>query len=140
MFIIPFTHKTCILNNINIHVFTILTIGGNKLWKEHPSLDIQSDILLPNSIYLLQDPIKYKTAYLCQIDESKMDMNDFYKWDELKVDDNQTFCWRVFYTFGKDKEYCSWLPIPEYETFGDYSYNELFKVMSQYISSKPFSL
>ena len=87
MFIIPFTyHKTTLQNpKITIHRFIILTIGGKQLWTENDSLDPIHDILHPNQIYLETPPIKYENYYLCQVDITKTDMNEFYKWDEIEL-------------------------------------------------------
>lgn len=120
MFIIPFTHlkSTITQHNIDINRFTILTLGGKHLWTENDSLDLINDILHPNGIFLTKSPIKYKNYYLCEVDILKTDLNDFYKWEEIELKDEECFCWRTFYTFGNGLDLCSWLPIPENESLG----------------------
>jgi hypothetical protein len=120
MFIIPFTYlkSTITQHQIVVHRFIILTIGGNQLWTENNSLDPIHDILHPNDIYLEKPPIKYDNYYLCQVDITKTDLNDFYKWEEIELEDKNCFCWRTFYTFGNNLELSSWLPIPQNESIG----------------------
>lgn len=131
MFIIPFTyHKTTLQNpKITIHRFIILTIGGKQLWTENDSLDPIHDILHPNQIYLETPPIKYENYYLCQVDITKTDMNEFYKWDEIELKDEECFCWRTFYTFGTEFDLSNWLPIPKNESL------ELESIFKKIISS-----
>lgn len=120
MFIIPFTHlkSTITQHQIHIHRFIILTIGGKKLWTENDLLDPMNDILQPNGIFLEKPPIKYNNYYLCQVDIKKTDLNEFYKWEEIDLKDEECFCWRTFYTFGNGLDLCSWLPIPKNESLG----------------------
>jgi hypothetical protein len=131
MFIIPFTYlkSTITSHQINVHRFIILTIGGKQLWTENDSLDPLRDILHPNDIYLEKSPIKYKNYYLCQVDITKTNLNDFYKWEEIELEDKDCFCWRTFYTFGNELDLSSWLPIPKNESIG------LDSIFQQIISS-----
>lgn len=118
MFIIPFTYHKTILENhkIFIHRFTILTIGGKQLWMENDSLHPIHDILQPNQIYLEKPPIKYNNYYLCQVDIKKTNLNEFYKWEEIELKEEECFCWRTFYTFGTELDLSNWLPIPKNES------------------------
>jgi hypothetical protein len=132
MFIIPFIHRVKHIQPMQISTFQILTIGGILPWKEDDSMDLERDILEPNGIYLDGVPIKYKNAYLCPIDTEKTNMNDFYKWSEISVDDTETFCWRTFYVTGEKSDYCGWLPIPPHEMLGPHQYKELFDIIYEY--------
>jgi hypothetical protein len=134
MFIIPFTHKIVSLNQIQVHVFTILTIAGKYLWKENNSLHIINDILTPNDIYLLNKPIKHKDLYLCEVDSKKTELDNFYKWDEIDSKEEETFCWRTFYTFGQQQNDMSWLPIPSNENLEPYSCKDLFHILLKSLS------
>jgi hypothetical protein len=127
MFIVPFTHKSKLLNNIHVTMFQILTIGGSALWNEASSNP--TELLHSNGIYVLSKPVKIKDLYLCHVDTTKTQMSDFYKWNEISIDDQDTFCWRTFYTFGKEDGYYSWLPIPEQPTFGKYKYKDIFDMI-----------
>ncbi len=124
MFIIPFIHKHVLLNNITISIFQVLTIGGTQLWSEDDSLCV-NDILTSNGIYTTD--IKIDVAYLCKVDVNKTNMSDFYKWEEIQ--DNETFCWRTFYAFGQKDDYSNWLPIPDNEYIGQYTYRELLHTL-----------
>ena len=127
MFIVPFTHKSKLLNNIHVTTFQILTIGGTSLWCEDNGDPM--DILQSNGIYVSCNPIKIKDMYLCHVDTVKTQMSDFYKWEEISTEDTDTFCWRIFYTFGKEDNYHSWLPLSEQHTFGKYHYKEIFDMI-----------
>lgn len=131
MFIIPYIHTRKTLPHTIVNLFTILTIGGNDMWEEDHNLDIETDILHPNGIYLKTPPIIHDKIVLCNVDASKTDINDFYKWDEIDKDDNTTFCWKTIYTFnGNTEDTKWWLPIPKEEKLGPYTYNELCRLMS----------
>jgi hypothetical protein len=120
MFIIPFTHNMIKQshNNINIHTIKILTIGGRQLWEENSNFDIDNDILTPNDIYRIGDIKKLgKNIKLCQIDSSKTNIDDYFKWEEININDNETFCWRTYIQI-IDTYNHNWLNIPDSEKFG----------------------
>ena len=120
MFIVPFTHNIVKQkqNNINIHTVKILTIGGRQLWEENSKLDIDNDILIPNDIYRIGDIKKLgKNIKLCQVDSSKTNMNDYFKWEEININDNDTFCWRTYIQIIDNNNH-NWLNIPDSETIG----------------------
>lgn len=116
MFIVPFTHSIVKQNqNINVHIIRILTIGGRQLWEENSKLDVDNDILIPNDIYRIGDIIKLgKNIKLCKIDTTKTNLNDYYKWDEININDTDTFCWRTYIQF-IDTNNNNWLNIPDNE-------------------------
>jgi hypothetical protein len=117
MFIIPFIHNISkqTHNNINIHTIKILTIGGRQLWKENSKLDIDNDILIPNDIYRIGDIIKLgKNIKLCKVDSSKTNINDYFKWEEININDTDTFCWRTYIQI-IDINNHNWLNIPDNE-------------------------
>jgi hypothetical protein len=130
MFIIPFIKYVKSINNINVHVFSLLTIGGRELWEEDDSLDIYTDILLPNDIYLEESPVKHNNIYYCKVDVNKTKIDDFYKWDEIELTDENTFCWKKYYTFGKEK-YNDWLYIPNNEKLGKFNCESLFTFIKE---------
>ena len=126
MFIIPYTLKTTMIQQMKVTVIQILTVGGIHLWKEDNVRLLEKNILHPNGIYVTTKPTKKRDIYFCPVDTEKTAMNDFYQWDELESTDDTTFCWRTFYLMGeKDK---SWLSVPDaqWETG---SYQELFDLM-----------
>jgi hypothetical protein len=125
MFIVPFIHNIVDQATIKINVIKILTIGGKILWEEKNSLDIDKDILNPNDIYKKNKIIKYdKVTQLCEVDITKTNISDFYKWDEIDINDNETFCWRSYiYLTGVDG--IIWLNIPETEKLGKYLVKDL---------------
>lgn len=121
MFIVPYTHNiiTQTQNNIhvNIHTIKILTIGGKQLWEENNKLDIDNDILIPNDIHRKGNIIKLgKNIKLCEVDSYKTNINDYFKWDEININDNDTFCWRTYIQIIDNNNY-NWLNIPEAEKF-----------------------
>jgi hypothetical protein len=124
MFIIPFVHTVVQQNNINqsninVNIIKILTIGGKTVWEENnSSLDIDNDILKPNDLHRKGQIIKLNTnTYLCEIDTTKTNIDDFYKWDEISYSDNDTFCWRNYVQLVDNKNN-NWLNIPNNEKLG----------------------
>lgn len=87
---------------MQVSIIQILTIGGTTLWEEDDHLDVTSDLLEPNGLYL-QSPVYMKNKIMfCPIDKNKTSMNDFYRWEEtLPADNRDTFCWRTFYLFSE---------------------------------------
>jgi hypothetical protein len=132
MFILPFTHKLTEQNNFKVFTIKLLTIGGTQLWEENNSLHIDTDILNPNDIYRKGDIMNVdKKLKLCEIDTTKTNITDFYKWDELKITDTDTFCWRNYiYLMGPTNE--SWLTTPKTEKIGTYSIQDIIdKILHQ---------
>lgn len=129
MFIIPFTHNIIDQNTFKINVIKLLTIGGNSLWEENNSLNLDKDILNPNDIYKRGTQIKFdKNTYLCEVDCEKTNISDFYNWDEIDLKDTDTFCWRsYFYLTGNDN--ISWLNIPENEKLSKYLVKDLVRTI-----------
>jgi hypothetical protein len=114
MLIVPFIHKITEEKDMNIHNIKILTIGGKYLWEESEE---PTRILHSNNIYS-KHIVHYDNTYLCEVDLEKTDMNDMYHWNELDINDNETFCWRNYIYFsGKNKE--CWLQYPKSEKMGD---------------------
>jgi hypothetical protein len=128
MFIVPFTHNIVKQkqNNINIHTIKILTIGGIQLWEENSKLNIDNDILIPNDIFRIGDIIKLgKNIKLCKVDTSKTKMNDYFKWEEININDKDTFCWRTYIQIIDNNNH-NWLNIPDNETFGRVLLRDIF--------------
>jgi hypothetical protein len=124
MLIIPFIHNITKLNNLDVHCIRILTIGGKSIWEEKGKLDLDSDILNPNDIYRKNTFKLDRNTYICEIDIEKTNINDMYKWSEIDINDNETFCWRDFMYFsGKNNE--NWLNIPKSEKIGNINIDKL---------------
>lgn len=131
MFILPYIHSevTTSLNQVN--AFKILTVGGTALWSEETVKTTKQVVstLLSNGIHVKHTPVKVQNVFLCEVDNEKTAMDEFYTWKDIGVEDVETFCWRTFYTFGKEDNYMSWLPIPEKERVGVYSCQELVEMI-----------
>lgn len=112
MFIIPFIHNHKTIKGIHVSIIQILTIGGKMLWKEDDGLDINQDILEPNGLYLSGSMIKKNNMIYCPIDQSRTALDDFYRWEEMSKEDEETFCWRTFYLFSEKQNQHMVLPIP----------------------------
>jgi hypothetical protein len=131
MFIVPFTHSVINNNNFEVNVIKLLTIGGKQLWEEKTSLHIDNDILNPSDIYRKSPIIKYdKNLQLCEVDIEKTNISDFYKWDEVDINDTETFCWKTFYYFTGSNR-LSWLDVPDNEKIGKYNIGDLIKTIVQ---------
>lgn len=124
MFILPFIHEVVPQTAFQVNVIKILTIGGQTLWEEENKLHIDKDILNPNDIYRKSTPIKFdKQLQLCEVDITKTNILDFYKWKELDISDNETFCWRTIVHLANGKE--CWLNIPDSEKIGNYKLKDI---------------
>jgi hypothetical protein len=131
MFIVPFTHNIVKhnQNNINIHIIRILTVGGRQLWEENSKLDVDNDILIPNDIYRTGDIIKFgRNIKLCKINTNKTNINDYYKWDEISINDTDTFCWRTIIQF-IDINNNNWLNIPYNEKIDRFLLNDIINTI-----------
>jgi hypothetical protein len=127
MLILPFIHN--IINNSTFKVNTIkfLTIGGKFIWEEKNNLDINLDILNPNDIYTKIQPINFdKKLQLCEVDTQKTIISEFYRWEEINIEDTDTFCWRTYYYLTNADDIC-WLNIPENEKLGSYKVKDLIQ-------------
>ena len=121
MIILPYIHKLSVVNNMSVHTFTILTIGGIELWTEDIE-DIENEdmkeILKQNDIYI-ESIHKMGDVYLCKVDLHKTKITDFYKWNEIT--DSSMFCWRILYTIGDNH---NWLTHPT-EYMSGYLYKDI---------------
>ncbi len=143
MFIIPFTHTVVNQPNINqasinVNIIKILTIGGKYIWQEDDNLDIDKDILRPNDLYrTAKKVIKLsKNIYLCEIDTVKTDVDNFYKWEEIAYDDNETFCWKTYIQLF-DAKNNNWLNIPDDEKLANVSVKTIIKTIFEQKEQKP---
>ena len=125
MFIVPFIHKITSGSSINVHSISILTIGGKTLWEESDSLNIDTDILNSNDIYRKGNTISVdKHTRLCEVDTEKTNVDEFYKWTDIGVNEDDTFCWRTYYyLLGNKGE--SWLNIPKNERLSNIEVGKL---------------
>ena len=130
MFIVPFIHKVTTHNDINVNVIKLLTVGGKNLWEENDSLNVDNDILTPNDIYRTGNIIKLgKKVQLCEVDINKTNIGDFYKWEELDINDRDTFCWRTFIILlGNNGS--NWLDTSAYDVLDGYSVKEFSRAIS----------
>ena len=127
MILLPYVHTITSVNQIPVHSYMILTIGGKQLWKEDLKEDSVEQILVHNDLYV--DSItQHGDVYLCRINTEKTKMADFYKWSEIT--DPDTFCWRTLYTFGEQQ---NWLPHP-FIKIGTLSYQTICTLISEDIT------
>lgn len=118
---------------MTIHSIHVLTIGGTQLWEEAGHLRLKEDVLEPNDIYERGDVRVIGGICLCEVDTERTQIDDFYKWKELPIHDQETFCWRDFYYFtgvnnnAKD----SWLDIPSKECLGSVPVSQLISTIVQ---------
>jgi hypothetical protein len=138
MILLPYVHTITSVNQIPVHSYMILTIGGKQLWIEDlnrsiedPVEDLKEEsveqILVNNDLYV--DSItQHGDVYLCRINTEKTKMADFYKWSEIT--DPDTFCWRTLYTFGEQQ---NWLPHPP-NKIGTLSYQTICTLISEDIT------
>lgn len=132
MILLPYIHAIKSVNQIPVHSYTILTIGGRTLWTEDLKEDLDRSVeqtLINNELFT--DLIEYRdNVCLCRIDTEKTQMTEFYKWNEIT--DDETFCWRTLYTFG-DKQ--NWLPHPT-GTIGGISYQSICNMIYDSVCSQ----
>jgi hypothetical protein len=131
MFIIPFTHTIKKEKNIIIHIIRLLCVGGKDLWEEFETENISRDILEPNSLFCTATPfIKFKgqNIFICEIDDKQTNMSDFYNWDEISLDDQESFCWKkIIHITDMDKK--TWLPIPETEKMSNFKVKDIINAI-----------
>jgi hypothetical protein len=127
MFIVPFIYKVTKENNVRVHTIHLLTVGGRALWEEEASLNLDHDILEPNDIYR-KGGIKTigKNLTLCEVDTEKTNINDFYQWKEIPLEDDATFCWKTYFYLLGEKEDC-WLSVPRQEKIGHHDVNSILQ-------------
>lgn len=131
MFIIPYIRKITTRNNILINVIKILTVGGRYLWEESDELDICKDALDPNGIFITNAPYTHKSlslCYLCEVDPNKTILTDFFKWEELPITDEETFCWKS-YTQLTDADKNTWLQIPDTTLLSSYKVSSIISAI-----------
>ena len=114
MLIIPFIHRITNEKNMNVHNIRVLTIGGKYIWEESGDIN---DILSSNDIYH-KNTILSDNIHLCEVDIEKTNMNDMYKWSEIDINDDETFCWKDYIYFTGNNNEC-WLNIPKNEMIGN---------------------
>ncbi len=127
MFILPFIHKVTSQPSFDINIIKFFTVGGDNIWEEEKGLRIDKDILNPNDIYRKGKPIKIDANLkLYEVDLTKTNVSDFYKWEEIDINDKEMFCWKTYYILtGKKND--NWLDIPEDEKIGKYKLKDLVK-------------
>jgi hypothetical protein len=125
MFILPFIHKVVNQPTFDINIIKFFTVGGNNIWEEEKDLRIDKDILNPNDIYRKGKPIKINDTFkLYEIDLSKTNVSEFYNWEEIDINNKETFCWKTYYILTGTNN-VSWLDIPDNEKLGSYKLKEL---------------
>ena len=129
MFILPFIHKVTSQPSFDINIIKLFTVGGDSIWEEEKGLRIDKDILNPNDIYRKGKPIKIDANLkLYEVDLTKTNVSDFYKWEEIDINDKDMFCWKTYYIL-TGKGNISWLDIPEDENIGKYKLKDLVKAI-----------
>jgi hypothetical protein len=88
----------------------MLTEGGQKLWSEAETVDLDADILEPNSLVTISRHRHSETHFLA-LDPTKTDLTSMYKWSECPVK-SETLCWRTFYVITDDRG-SPWIQIPD---------------------------
>lgn len=100
----PFTFTTLSL---------FLTHAGKSIWKtDEPGFvsfnTILEDYCEPNGFVIQRSHVdKTKNIVYLQVDAEKMNLSDFYTWDEAIAHPSKPECWRRF-LFMKDAEKADW--------------------------------
>jgi hypothetical protein len=139
MFILPYLYHKSQLGNMVVHEWNLLTIAGVKLWKEDDHLQIKEDILNPNGFILRSEPRMNASVLFCELDQSRLNMEDYYSWEELTVEelsDEDIFCWRRFYVFGPADDnrpisHAQWLPTPDTQLLDPIPCQDIFQYLLQ---------
>ena len=103
------------------------------MWEEENTLDIDRDILNPNDIYrkgkIIDIHTKTNTCIkLCEVDTNKTNISDFYKWEEIDINDSDTFCWKTYIQI-MDINQHSWLNIPDNEKLSNYFLKDIIQAI-----------
>lgn len=127
MFILPYVYHHRKLPHLTVYEVSILTMGGTELWKEDDGMCVTTDILEPNGLST-HSCHKYKDVVFCHVNESQLDMTEYFHWKESETKPDATlFCWRPFYLIASPSPQCDlWLPFPSTERLGPYGCQELF--------------
>ena len=110
MYIVPYLYKKTVKQGRTFHIIDMLTEGGQRLWTEADDIQVDTEILEPNSIVALQRYRDSQTQFLA-LDPAKTDMTSMYKWSECPVK-SETLCWRTFYVITDDRG-TPWIQIPD---------------------------
>ena len=110
MYIVPYLYKKTVKQGRTFHVIDMLTEGGQTLWSEAETVDLDADILEPNSFVTLNRYTHSQTQFLA-LDPAKTDISSMYKWSECPVK-SDTLCWRTFYVITDDRDQL-WIQIPD---------------------------
>jgi hypothetical protein len=110
MYIVPYLYKKTVKNGRTFHIIDMLTEGGQRLWTEADDIQVDAEILEPNSFVALQRYRDSQTQFLA-LDPAKTDLTSMYKWSECPVK-SETLCWRTFYVITDDRG-SPWIQIPD---------------------------
>jgi len=110
MYIVPYLYKKTVKQGRTFHIIDMLTEGGQKLWSEAETVDLDADILEPNSLITISRHTNSETHFLA-LDPAKTDMSSMYMWSECPVN-SETLCWRTFYVITDDRGN-PWIQIPD---------------------------
>jgi hypothetical protein len=95
--------------------FTSLSVfmshAGKSIWCSDESGTLSKQTILedycePNGFVVKSIHLDKDTAYI-EVDAEKMNLSDFYTWEEALQKPGKPECWRSFY-FVQDKEGCDW--------------------------------
>jgi hypothetical protein len=131
MFIIPYIHNVVEQNTFKVNIIKLLTLGGQGLWEEDSELKVDRDILNPNDIYTKNTHYKLgNDIMLCEVDTTKTNINDFYKWEEIDLESTDIFCWRTYIYFADNNE-IPWLQTPNNQLLSNYKVEDILKRIVQ---------
>ena len=65
---------------------------------------------------------------MCEIDAVKTVIDNFYKWEEIGYDDEETFCWKTYIQLFDNKNN-NWLNIPDEEKLANISVKTIIKAI-----------
>jgi hypothetical protein len=106
------------LTNQSQNTFTIVSASfflahaGKSIWTTDESGTVSEKTILedycePNGFVVESIKIVDTTLAFLQVNPSKMNLSDYYTWDEALQHPNKPECWRKFY-FIQDKEGADW--------------------------------
>ena len=110
MYIVPYLYKKTVKQGRTFHIIDMLTEGGQRLWTEADDIQVDTEILEPNSFVPLRQYSHSNTQFLA-LDPTKTDITSMYKWSECPVK-SETLCWRTFYVITDDRG-SLWIQIPD---------------------------
>lgn len=112
MKLIPYFYTEKVQNNFVIRSLSVfLAHAGKSVWCSEESGILSEKCILedycePNGFFVKSLKIVKDTAYI-EVEKEKMNLSDFYTWEEALAKPGRPECWRTFY-FVSDKEGNDW--------------------------------